>query len=205
MKGFKGISEYKKSKEVRKAYEKDIDKENKSIDFDNGAKIIHNMSVQTCVTGTQLIMLQYARYLKENLPLDLLDRLELPKFGIVADLRSISKLAVTEDFSNHKTRNSILRLVFGKAEHYDAKADYDNNQIAIENKEYEISLEYNEKKNIDERLQVITKLRHMLEENQSELEYLGHYNLTDTYLFTVYSGIKIFELLSNILEGIKNG
>lgn len=201
----KGSKEYKKAIAVRDETKKNISNENKDIKFENIAKGIHGISTQTCVSMTKIIMLQYSRYIKEHLPLELIDKFAIPGFGIIADFKNISALSFTEEFSRHKTRNSILRAVFGKAEHYDALSDLHNNNISIEEKEYEI-LEHNKKmRNVNERLRIITKLRHMLEDNQYQLEKMGHYNMTEEYLFTMYSGIKIFEVLSNIImEGTNN-
>lgn len=193
---------YDKSRDIRNETEKKLDNLNRRIELSNQFSIAENFAYKTSIQTARTAMRSYAETVSRVLPMSVLSNIPVMPIGTLHDIYKIEELTNNDVYSNHKKRNNYLRVIFGKAEYFDSKADAYNMGIQMNNRNVELEKERIRYSSINEKIRVIERLRNLLIRNEELVSKINYRTMSDTQLFDIYAGLKLYETLGIVIGGI---
>lgn len=189
---------YKKSKEIKQSTENKIKDINISIKQANLISNCFETSYHICIEMTKNTMGDYIKSLNCILPMKSI--LKVPNIQY-EQIENISEIKNKQKFNKNQKRNDFLWFLFGKAEYFDSQSnDYDI-KADISKKNVELNEKSLKDMDLNEKINIINYLRNLLIDNINLISHFSRKNMGEKQLFYIYSGIKIFETLYNIIGG----
>ncbi len=194
---------FRKSKEaniIRNETDKRKEEYNNSIPYENDYSEMVAWGDTTARSNAVSAMMHFADEFRRIMPVE---RLTLPRCAVLQfsmDIKQLNEISMKRSFDEHSFRNNLFPILFGEGSYYDAQAEKNSLNAILEKNELRAEMNNYFNIEINERIREIDYLRRILIDVTEKMKEMIPMCLNRRDLFDIWVGIRVFELMTNVLE-----